>query len=63
MCHPAAIQRNSRGVSTDTWIVESDASQLGVMVAQGVVCHNSSGLVPVHILNPHDEEVIIKEGM
>ena len=32
-------------------------------MAQGVVCHNSSGLVPVPILNPHDEEVVIKEGM
>ena len=47
-----------------TWIVESDASnRLGVVVARGLVCPNGAGLIPVRVLNPRDEEIVLKKGV
>ena len=33
------------------------------MVAQGLVCPNKNGLVPVQVLNPRDEQVILRKGV
>ena len=47
-----------------TWFVESDvSSRLGVIVARGLVCPNRNGLVPVRVLNPRDEEVVLIKGV
>ena len=47
-----------------TWLVESeDSSRLGVMVAGGLVCPGKNELVPVRVLNPRDEQVVLKKGV
>ena len=48
--------------TTGTWIVENDVScRTGVMVARGLVCTNSSSLVPVRLLNPVNDPVILRK--
>ena len=50
--------------SRGTWLVESEtSSRLGVMVARGLVCPDKNGLVPVRVLNPRDEHVVLKKGV
>ena len=47
-----------------TWIVESDTSNRpGVIVARGLVCPDGAGLVPIRVLNPRDEKIILKQGV
>ena len=47
-----------------TWIVESDTSNRpGVIVARGLVCPDAAGLVPIRVLNPRDEKIILKQGV
>jgi len=56
--------KQTSGATGGTWFVESDtSSRLGVMVARGLVCPNRNGLVPVRVLNPRDEEVIVLKGV
>ena len=56
--------KQTRGATGGTWFVESDvSSRLGVMVARGLVCPNRNGLVPVRVLNPRDEEVVVIKGV
>ena len=56
--------KQTSGATGGTWFVESDvSSRLGVIVARGLVCPNRNGLVPVRVLNPRDEEVILFKGV
>ena len=34
-----------------------------MIVARGLVCPNRNGLVPVRVLNPRDEEVVLIKGV
>lgn len=55
-------KQNSASVR-GTWIVEGQtSSRIGVMVARGLVRPDGEGLVPVRVLNPRDEEIVLKKG-
>eukprot|EP00731_Ephydatia_muelleri_P020755 Em0013g482a len=46
-----------------TWIVEGNrAGRYGVMVARSVVCSTSQA-VPVRLLNPREESVVVRKGV
>ena len=46
-----------------TWIVEGNrAGRYGVMVARSVVCPTSQA-VPVRLLNPREESVVVRKGV
>ena len=56
--------KQSSGATGGASFVESDvSSRLGVIVARGLVCPNRKGLVPVHVLNPRNEEVVLTKGV
>eukprot|EP00731_Ephydatia_muelleri_P003773 Em0001g3773a len=49
-------------VAKGTWVVAGNTSaQHGVMVAHAVVCPNAK-LVPVRMVNPREEIVVLKKG-
>ena len=46
-----------------TWIVEGNrVGRYGVMVARSVVCPTSQA-VPVRLLNPREESVVVRKGV